>query len=81
VTHANARPVIAVVTVVAVLTLLPGLAGPTLRGLTAYGAWSVLASQPAPGTPAFAAISWLVFGGWPVIAFMLATVLVRHRDM
>jgi hypothetical protein len=64
-----------------VLTLLPGLAGPAIRGLTAYGAWSVLASQPAPGTPAFAAISWLVFGGWPVIAFTLATVLVRHRDM
>lgn len=74
------RPVTAVVTVVAVLTFLPGLAGPAIRGLTAYGAWSVLAGQPAPGTPAFAAVSWLVLGGWPVITFMLATVLVRHRD-
>jgi ABC-2 type transport system permease protein len=75
------RPVIAVVTVVVVLTLLPGLVGPAIRGLTAYGAWSVLASQPAPGAQAFAPISWLVFGGWPLIAFTLATVLLWRRDM
>jgi ABC-type transport system involved in multi-copper enzyme maturation permease subunit len=75
------RPVTAVVTVIVVLTLLPGLAGPAFRGLTAYGAWSVLASQPTPGTPAFAAVSWLVFGGWPLIAFTLAIVLIRNSDM
>jgi ABC-type transport system involved in multi-copper enzyme maturation permease subunit len=74
------RPVTAVAAVVIVLNLLPGLAGPTARHLTAYGAWSVLASQPDPGAPASAATSWLVLFAWPAIAFMLAAALVRRRD-
>jgi len=75
------RPVIAVVAVVTALTLLPGLAGPAACHLTAYGAWSILASQPDPGTPVSPGMSWLVLCGWPAIALTLATVLVRRRDI
>jgi ABC-type transport system involved in multi-copper enzyme maturation permease subunit len=75
------RPVIAVAAVVSVLTLLPGLAGPAGRGLTAYGAWSVLAGQQDPGMPASVTLSWLVLCGWPVVALTLATALIRRRDL
>lgn len=75
------RPATAVAAVVIVLNLLPGLAGPPARHLTAYGAWSVLASQPDPGRPVSAGVSWLVLCSWPTIAFTLATVFVRRRDM
>jgi ABC-type transport system involved in multi-copper enzyme maturation permease subunit len=75
------RPVIAVLAVVAVLTLLPSLITPTGRGMTVYGAWSILASQQDPGTPASAAISWLVHCGWPAIWLTLATILVQRHDV
>ena len=75
------RPVIAVLAVVSVLILLPGLVAPAARGMTVYGAWSVLASQQDPGTPASVATSWLVLCGWPAIVFTLATVLVQRRDV
>jgi ABC-type transport system involved in multi-copper enzyme maturation permease subunit len=75
------RPVIAVAAVVIVLALLPGLAGPTARHLTAYGAWSVLAGQPDPGTQVSAGAAWLALCCWPAIAFTLATVFVRRRDV
>jgi hypothetical protein len=75
------RPVVAVAAAATVLALLPGLAGPTARHLTAYGAWSVLASQPDTGTPVSAGVSWLALCCWPAIAFTLAAVLVRRRDV
>ena len=75
------RPVIAILAVVAVLTLLPSLVTPTGRGMTVYGAWSILASQQDPGTPASIPVSWLVLCGWPAIAFTLATVLLQRRDL
>lgn len=79
------RPVSAVAAVVIVLTLLPGLlsgvAGPTTRELTAYGAWSVLAGQQHPGTAASAGLSWLVLATWPMVAFALAVLAVQQRDV
>jgi ABC-2 type transport system permease protein len=79
------RPASAVAAVVIVLTLLPGLlsglAGPTARDLTAYGAWSVLAGQQDPGGSASVGLSWLVLAAWPVVAGALAVLAVQQRDV
>ncbi|MGH3208201.1 MAG: hypothetical protein ACRDNO_10605 [Trebonia sp.] len=75
------RPVVAVAAVIVVLNLLPSVAGPAARHLTAYGAWSVLASQQDPGAPSSVGLSWLVLLAWPTVAFALAVLAVRRRDV